>query len=819
MRRAGGLCTAYLSPLAPIAISLAILLHAPSVRAQPALATETPWRVVILHNADFLLPASTIMDGALREALVSLSPRQLDLYGEVLDVLRYPQATEAELVALLRAKHAHHRVDLVLARAQGGLDFALKHGAELWPGAPIVFYNNVGDTLKAGSRPFRDEITGVLIDLDPAGTLDLLERIHPDARRLYIVGGTAPYDLFWKRRVQALLAERKSAVPVTWLDELPLPALLDAVGRLPGDSVVLFTSMFRDANGVERVNPQVAESIARAANVPVYGFLDTYIGRGIVGGHIPDFAAEGREAAKLALRVLQGEPASSIPIQPAPPARCVVDARALERWRIDEAKVPADCEVRFREPSIWRDHRELVIGAFALLVLQSLLIAGLLVQFRRLRQAKAVDDNRRADVERALAFEHLLVDISAALLRARLNDPEAAVTSALRRIGEFLYVDRALLWSFAEDRHHADLTHSWAADGVKAPPDSARAAEIPTVFERVSRREVVAVSNVDELPDVDRQSLRAYGTRSILAVPLMVEGRVVGALSLASVAAERAWPDALIPRVQLIGEVFASVLSRRRYATKMQEAQSETAQYRERLAHLVRVHTIGEMSAAIAHEVNQPLVAIANYAQAARRRLGAGNVVDSAKAVELLEKIGAQASRAGDVLKRLRSIVKRHESEATEFDLGKLVADTVTLVEMESRLKDVRVETVVTGNLPPVLADDVQIQQVVLNLARNGIEAMDETGVAEKVLRVEVTSSGDHEVMVRVVDRGPGVSPTDGEHIFEPFYSTKEQGLGIGLAICRSIVEAHGGRLSHSVDAGRTVFQFTLPIADEKVEQ
>ena len=122
-----------------------MLLHVPPVRAQPALASETPWRVVILHNADFMLPASTIMDGALREALVSLSPRQLDLYGEMLDVLRYPQATEAELVALLRAKHAHHRIDLVLARAQGGLDFALKHGAELWPGAPIVFYNNVGD--------------------------------------------------------------------------------------------------------------------------------------------------------------------------------------------------------------------------------------------------------------------------------------------------------------------------------------------------------------------------------------------------------------------------------------------------------------------------------------------------------------------------------------------------------------------------------------------------------------------------------------------------------------------------------------------------
>ena len=800
-------------------VALATLWHAPPSPAQPVPGTEAPWRVVILHNADFLLPASTIMDQALRETLVNLSPRQIDLYGEVLDVLRYPRATEDELVALLRKKHAHHRVDLVMARAQGGLDFALKHGSDIWPGAPIVFYNNVGDTLKAGSRAPRADMTGVLIDLDPAGTLELIDRIHPDARRLYIVGGTAPYDLAWKQSVQSLLAARNSAQEVTWLDHLPLPALLDAVGHLPRDAIVLYTSVLRDASGQERVNPQVAESVARAANVPVYGFLDTYIGRGIVGGDIPDFAAEGREAAKLALRVLQGEPVSAIPIQPAPPARCVVDARALARWRIDDARVPPECEVRFRERSIWRDHREFVAGAFVALALQSLLISVLLVQRRRLRQAKLVDASRRADVERALAFERLLVDISASLLRGRVDEPEAAVTRALRRIGEFMQVDRALLWSFA-DRGRADLTHSWVADGVPQPPANTSGVQIPSVFERVSRGEVVAVSSIDELPESDREAMRAFGTRSLLATPLMVDGHIVGALSLASVRGMRAWPAALIPRVQLIGEVFASVLTRRRYATKMQEAQSETAQYRERLAHLVRVHTVGEMSAAIAHEVNQPLVAIANYALAARRRLGVEKEADHAKIVELLEKIGGQASRAGDVMKRLRSIVKRQESEASEVDLGKLVADTVNLVEMESRLKDIRVEVVVAGGLPPVLADDVQIQQVVLNLARNGIEAMDDPAVAEKVLRVEVANGGEHGLVVRVVDRGRGIGTADGEHLFEPFYSTKEEGLGIGLAICRSIVEAHGGKLSHSVDAaGRTVFQFTLPTAEERAEQ
>ena len=800
------------------ASALLVQVHAPLARAQTVVESKPPWRVVILHNADFLLPASTIMDQALREELVRLSPRQLDLYGETLDMLRYPESTEPELVALLRKKHAGHHIDLVLARAQAGLEFALKHRSELWPDASIVFYNNVGDRYHAGSTPFRDNVTGLLIDLDPAGTLDLLQKVNPGIRRLYIIGGTTPYDLSWKRRVASLLAARTSALEAVWLDNLPLPDLVAAVGRLPAESVILYTSVMRDATGQERVNPQIAELIARAANVPVYGFLDTYVGRGIVGGHIPDFAAEGREAAKLAVRVLQGEPASSIPIQPAPPARCVIDARALEHWQIDEAKVPAECEIRFRQLSIWREHRAFVIGSAAALLLQSVLIIGLLIQRRRLAEAKLIDAERRADVERALGFERLLVDISAALLRGRQSDPDMAIRQALRRIGEFLGVERALLWSFADDRSRADLTHSWVAEGVTVPPTSASVDELPLIFEQISRGEVVAVSDVDALPEVDRQSLRQFGTGSILAVPLVVDEFIVGALSLASLRSERTWPAALIPRVQLIGEVFANVLTRRRYATKMQEAQSETAQYRERLAHLVRVHTIGEMSAAIAHEVNQPLVAIENYALAARRRLDGASAVDNVKLGDLLAKIGAQAARAGDVLKRLRSIVKKHESERNQFDLGSLVTDTVNLVEMESRLKDIRVEIAVATDLPPVLADEVQIQQVVLNLARNGIEAMDASGIPDKVLRVEVHNYGSEEVIVRVADRGTGVNPADREHIFEPFFSTKERGLGIGLAICRSIVEAHGGKLWHSSSAEGTVFQFTLPTAAEKAE-
>lgn len=420
------------------------------------------------------------------------------------------------------------------------------------------------------------------------------------------------------------------------------------------------------------------------------------------------------------------------------------------------------------------------------------------------------------DIERALGFERLLADISASLVTQPLRDLDRALEGAVRAIGAFLGVDHVSLWRCSDDGARFERSHHWIAEAARLPPPSVDELALPYVFRSLASGRVISIPSVDRLPpdaEVDRSALHDSGTQSLLAVPLTVAGLVVGALSLATVVRRRDWPDALIPRVRLMGEVFASVLTRQRAAVEVQKAQSETAQYRERLAHLVRVHTVSEMSAAIAHEVNQPLMAIENYAQAAARRLDPSHPVDGAKLQELLGKIGLQAARAGDVLKRLRSIVKKHESEASVFDMNALVAETMTLVEMESRLQDVRIEVHAPQGVPHVYADAIQVQQVLLNLARNGIEAMDALPPSDKLLRVEVSAPAPGQVRVRVIDRGRGLSEEDAAHLFEPFYSTKPQGLGIGLAICRSIIEAHGGKLAclPSPDEG-TVFQFTLPV-------
>jgi len=278
--------------------------------------------------------------------------------------------------------------------------------------------------------------------------------------------------------------------------------------------------------------------------------------------------------------------------------------------------------------------------------------------------------------------------------------------------------------------------------------------------------------------------------------------------------------DGIVPELhQSFGEQLrAGHLERDRLRAELMIARAETAEYRERLAHLVRVHAVGEMSASIAHEINQPLVAIENYALAARRRLADGAAVDTGKLDELLTKIGAQAARAGAVMHRLRAMMKKHEPQARPIDLGRLVSDTMKLMEMASQSLGLRVEMAIAADLPHVLADDIQIQQVLLNLARNAIEAMEAACMARKELSIVAQRAGASELLVRVTDTGPGVAPADVQHLFEAFYSTKASGLGVGLAISRAIVEAHGGRLGYVANpGGGAAFEFTLPVATGEV--
>lgn len=251
--------------------------------------------------------------------------------------------------------------------------------------------------------------------------------------------------------------------------------------------------------------------------------------------------------------------------------------------------------------------------------------------------------------------------------------------------------------------------------------------------------------------------------------------------------------------------------------TERKVVEQEIVEQRERLAHLTRLGTIGEMTTAIAHEINQPLTAISTYAQASERLLRSGTS-DEAELASTLHKIGEQARRAGEVIRHLRRLVKQRDSETEIADLNELIRDLLHLAQVDTRAHGLSIRTELANRLPLIEVDGIQIQQVILNLIRNAVDAMAEWR-ADDTLIIRSAALDKNRVEVRVIDSGPGIPNQVLERLFEPFVTTKPDGLGVGLSICRSILNSHGGELYFDKNrpAG-TVARFMLPALPEVTE-
>jgi PAS domain S-box-containing protein len=245
--------------------------------------------------------------------------------------------------------------------------------------------------------------------------------------------------------------------------------------------------------------------------------------------------------------------------------------------------------------------------------------------------------------------------------------------------------------------------------------------------------------------------------------------------------------------------------------TELMRAEEQARQHQAELAHVLRLHTMGEMAASLAHEVNQPLGAIANFAQGVRRRLDAGGI-DPAELHRSVEAIAREALRAGEITRRVRQLLRKEDEPRQPVDLNEIVSCALRVTEPTARHRRIALHSR-TLPLPPVLADAIQIEQVLCNLVLNGIEAIPATDQTRRVeIETRPTASGGIEVVV--TDSGIGIEAQRANDIFEPFLTTKPGGLGMGLAISRSIIEAHGGRLWATAAAGGgAALHFTLPAA------
>ena len=354
--------------------------------AHAAEYVEEPFRVMILRNTSQYLPASILQDRGMREAFAAKGSRNVELFVETMDTMWFDRSEiEPEFLSLFRKKYGSRKIDLLMAAGADALDFALRFRQLLLPGVPIVFYNVSEDALRG--RPLQPSMAGVTLRFNLPGTLELAARLQPDARRIVVVNGTSPYDRNWLRRAREALKAYEGRLEVSYWSGLPLHQLLENLQKLPADSIVLYLAFSDDSAGHTYSPADIAKRVAAASAAPVYGVLETYLGQGIIGGAFPSFEAHGVLAGEVALRVLEGEKPENIGAPPSSPV-ATIDWRQLQRWKISESKLPPGSVVRFRLPSMWAQFHWYIIGAFAIIAVQALLIVGLLLHRARRRRAE-----------------------------------------------------------------------------------------------------------------------------------------------------------------------------------------------------------------------------------------------------------------------------------------------------------------------------------------------------------------------------------------------------------------------------------------------
>ncbi|MCH7596868.1 MAG: PAS domain-containing protein [Planctomycetes bacterium] len=324
------------------------------------------------------------------------------------------------------------------------------------------------------------------------------------------------------------------------------------------------------------------------------------------------------------------------------------------------------------------------------------------------------------------------------------------------------------------------------------------------------RRETVTIADTSTDPRAQkiRDLLQRCGVRACWTTPICSkEKKLEGTFTIS-----RSTPGAPDP-FEL--ELLRAAANLAGLGIQRQRAEEDARCTGAQLAHFARLTTMGEMAAGIAHELNQPLAAIMNFTESCKRRLGT-DAQEDATLVQTMDKVTAMADRAGAIIRRLKELVQKREPRRMSVDLNALVREVLALIASEVRLAGVTLELRLEDGLPPAFVDPVQIQQVVLNLTRNAIEALRSPHVGERRMVIGTSEVNHRELEFVISDTGSGLSAETVEHLFEPFTTTKSHGLGMGLSISKSIVGAHGGRLSFDsqVDHGAT-FRFTVPFTSD----
>jgi len=737
---------------------VAALIAAPTAlaRAQPA---QPRTRILIVYghasNAPGVVRFADQLKGVVRARIPSA-----EIYEEFLDLDRFPEpARQPQLARGLTEKYRGFRPDAIVVEGASALRFTTERLAGLFPGVPVVYGAVFEPIVDFSALPAN--VVGRRQQLPFAATYALAHALQPDAENVVVVGGVS--DSLVGAEARRQITPLLNGMRLTLYQDWSYGELLDSLRRLSPRTFVVLSEFTKDRAGRTFVPADLTASLSRVAAVPMYGIARNWIGDGIVGGSVMDFSEDGMRVGRIVLRVLARSPNEPMPASEVAATALVVDWRQLKRWDLSEGRLPPNTEVLFRPTSLWERYRDAIVAALGLFTVESLLIAFLLIERRRRVRAQHA-------VEEQLDHERMMRALTADFVRRSPAEVGGALADALTRVGRFTGASMVVLLVRPEDSTSVGTCLAWtqADDSVES---YARRSDVPSLDD-AGRLEIPLVGQA------------AHGTLELHAAP------------------GRSWPADAALRLGAVSDLIAGALDRAATGRALDET-------RRQLEHLARVATVSGLAAAVSHQLRQPLTSIRANAEAGALLL-ADSPPDVNEARQALQEIARDNARAAEVIDHFLTLYRKKEPMSTAVDLNALCRQIAKLLEHEVSRQQARLVLRLDPQLPAVRGDPVQLQQALINLTLNALDALSAADAdREATIR---TAANNGEVEVSVSDTGTGFTPDAQKRLFEPFFSTKTHGIGMGLTIVRSIVERHHGVLrAENLSTGGALFTVTLP--------
>lgn len=646
-------------------------------------------------------------------------------------------------------KHRNVAFDAICVLSEEDLTLA-KRLKRIWPNVPIVFGLNENHAPGTAGQA----VTGIVQDLGTEEAARAALQLLPETQHVAIVAGSAPGDQQIYEKTAALFRKSAAGIEIIPLAGLDLTDLISRVSTLPPRTVIFYTQVTYDSSGRKWTEPGLLAAFSPRSNSPIFSSSTAGFGSGVVGGPMNSLEQGGEYLGKQLARVISGTPAEAMPVMTVPPLRAA-DWRELKKWDIPEDRLPPGTEIRFRHLSVWAEYGWAIIGASAAILLQAGIIGMLLAE----RRKRSIADHRarsNEEVNRAilssLSGRIGIIDQQGTIIRVSDNwDSEGEGELARRfRIG----VNYLEAWQ--------DWKHPF--EGVP---------NVTTAIERVLSGE----------RDLETAECRL------------------------TQAGEDRWIEIRVERLNRAEG--GAVLTHMDVTTQKREI-IERRKTLEELHHMNRVVTVGQMAGSLAHELAQPMVAILNNSQAALRFLHSEKP-DWIEIREALIDIAAENRRARAIIDRLRVILKKQSVPVQEVDLNRITGEVIRLIQNVSLMRNTAVCLELAPEEVLVRGDPVALQQVLLNLLNNGMDAVQDLSPKDRFLTVR-TIRHDENGELLVEDNGPGIPPEIEHRLFDSFFTTKQEGLGMGLSISRAIVESFGGRIGvENRTEGGAIFRVLLP--------